>query len=158
MTDRKQADPAESEPIRTDDMDAELRRHFAAGRSQIQIPAFEALLAAAERDGRISRGSGKRRLPRWKPVAAVAAALIVAVLLNPWEPGPNGVMRATLTQSEMKVVLMLDEARLLADLNRSTLWTAPSDRWLESNPAPDVLGLPRMGKMTYEMQEVKSWL
>ena len=154
MTDRDRA----PEPTPADPLDAELRRHFEGQRSQIRIPAFEALLAAAERDGRLRGDSGKRRLPGWKPLAAVAAALVVVVMLNPRAPGPEESMQQTSTGRMGPLTLITDEARLLADLNRSTRWMAPSDRWLESNPAPDVLGLPKMGKMTYEMQEVKSWL
>lgn len=168
MTDKKPSDPAEGDLIRKDALDAELRRYFEAERSRVRVPGFESVLASAERARRepgraeSNRETGPdiagRGLPAWRSLAAVAAALVLVVLLRPWSPGSDEPMRAASAGDELPAALMLDQAELLADLNRSTLWVAPSDRWIETDMAPDVLGLPRMGKMTYEMQEVKSWL
>ena len=168
MTDKGRLDPAGSEPIPKDALDARLRGFFSAERSRVRVPTFEAVLASAERvhaervhaerDLQAGLGFAVWRRPAWRGLAAIAVALALLMLLRPWTPDSYAPMQINSADGQLLATLKLEEADLLADLNRSTLWVAPSDRWLETDMAPDVLGLPRMGKMTYEMQEVKSWL
>ncbi len=182
MTDRKKthkkrSDPAGGEPVANDALDARLRGHFSAERSRVRVPTFEAVLAGAERvhaervhaervhaehlhaerDSQAGPGFALWRRPAWRGLAAIAVALALLMLLRPWTPDSRAPMRISSADGQLLAALKLEEADLLADLNRSTLWVAPSDRWIQTDMAPDVLGLPRMGKMTYEMQEVKSW-
>jgi hypothetical protein len=119
-----------------EELDARVRAHFEAATRQHAVPDFATTFGAAESQARAPQPR------RWRIVAAgaLAASLAAAVLFE---------LRPTRQPG--------DDAQLIAELSATTLWTAPSDRWLGTTQSVDYLGLPRFEDMTVQTQEMQTW-
>lgn len=138
-----------------DGMDALLRDCFHERRAQTAVPDFDGMLRRVEAEAR-SRRAAVLDLDH-SPVAAgvwwrwlslpgaligVAALTLVAVV-------------GLLSRSE--VASPEADPLLLAQLEQTTLWVAPSDRWLRPAVSPIPLGLPDFSTMQFHMTETLTW-
>ena len=146
-----------------DRIDAALREHFARGR--IPAPSFEQTFAQAQAQAQAQTGqraTGGEWVRRWRlPEAGLATAtlLLVIFLVSEWGEVPNqeepkGHSIARTVPAGFSV---LDDRLLFAELERTTRWTAPSDRWRSMDSLQMAGGLPDFSNMKFDMKENLKW-
>lgn len=154
MADRKGVTHDAADP----DLDRQIRDHFAAMRQSSPVPGFESVMAKAEASEAVA-ASGRR--PAWladlidgwsaqaRWVGGAAAAAFVAALT----------LFITLQTADDQAAKerAAAEVQLLASLERTTRWQAPSDRWLAVETDIDIFGLPEIGSPEV-LKEKSTWL
>lgn len=163
-------DRTATDPDIDPDLDRQIRAHFEQSRRHLPVPAFEAVMAKAEAgcveaipaptSGWLRNLMARRRsIAGWAGWAGIAAATGVVALYvlvqsdRPAMPVLNQLQLAALPQA-----LSISQQELIADLNSSTRWQAPSDSWPVTMPDVDVLGLPSLGYPADDSQEKQTWL
>ena len=116
------------------EIDRRVRDYFAARANKHSAPDFESMLAGAT-----ARRRG-RHLP-WM-VPAIVATLLIAIALRTDREGGDAQAAA----------------ELVAELSKSTHWTAPSDRWLGRQMPMQLHTLPDFDWMTTPIEEANVWL
>ena len=167
MSGNSGTDDTNDDEARERALEDRLRVLLAAERARYAAPSFEKVMADAQAPGalRQSRGSDELvaersgGLPRfvWGGVSALAAVLMVVVYLG----GGIGSTNDEVDQRPrlaLPAEIAISEAELVADLNRTTRWQAPSDRWLMAQADVDVMGLPDIARPPAHEWETKRWL
>ena len=158
----------DEEALDTDpELDGQIRSHFAAARSSVEAPSFESLMARAEAADAVAAPVGMlTRLAsriddwslqtRWLGGAAMAAAAALTVLISIQSQDDRAAEEAALL-AHHEQVRAAAEVQLLASLESTTRWRAPSDRWLAVETDIDIFGLPDIGTPE-ALKEKTTWL
>ncbi len=145
-------------------LDRQIRSHFATARQNVPVPEFDAVMGKLEAEGAgAARASSSGWLseltsapwPVWAGTA-VAAALVIAVLLAIGDRQGSRIQDDVML-AQLPAAMAVSEQELIADLNRSTRWQAPSDRWPSAEADLDILGVPDLGDLS-EATEESIWL
>jgi hypothetical protein len=135
------------------------------------VPSFEAVMAKAEAEAEATDAVAEPKLrfewlterlagwsmqARWAGGAAVAAgaALVVLITMQTGEDRAAEEARLIAHHEEMRAAA---EQHLLASLESTTRWQAPSDRWLAVKTDIDIFGLPDIGGAEV-LKEESTWL
>ena len=148
-------------------LDLEVRAHFAQTRESIEVPSFEAVMARAEAADAVAepklRFEWLRNLlegwsvqTRWVGAAAAAAAVTLALLITV-QTNEQRVAEEGRPIAQHKQMRTAAEQQLLASLESTTRWQAPSDRWLAVKTDIDIFGLPDIGGAEV-LKEESTWL
>ena len=161
--------PDQDDRAQDDELERTVRAHFAQARTPFEVPGFETVLARAEAVDAVSRtGEPSGWLvslidswssaARWAGTGAVAAALVLAVAmivtLQSEDPHPDEKTVLVADQEEQRKAV---EQQLLASLESTTRWQAPSDRWPSVETDIDLFGLPDIGGAEV-LKEESTWL
>lgn len=146
-------------PAPDDRIDAALRDHFAS--QKMPVPSFEQAFVRAQSQAQ-ARAAGGGWIRRWHlpETGLAAAALLLAVFLfMPWgEVADQDELRGyPIAPAEPTGLSGLDDRQLYADLERTTRWTAPSDRWWGADPPQMPGGLPDFSNMKFDLKENLKW-
>ncbi len=148
-------------------IDLELRAHLTRARESVEVPSFEAVMAKAEAADAVAapklrfewlseRLAGWSMQARWIGGAAVAAAAALVVLIT-IQTGEDRAAEEAALIAHHEAMRAAAEAQLLANLESTTRWQAPSDRWLAVKTDIDIFGLPDIGGAEV-LKEESTWL
>ncbi len=137
------------------ELDEAVRAHFTQAREGIGVPDFEAVMASAEAVDAIAEPKlpigrlitlfeGWSVQARWLSGAAAAAAVALAVLIAVQTSDERAAEEARRIAHDQQMRTAA-ERQLLASLESTTRWQAPSDRWLAVKTDIDIFGLPDIG-------------
>lgn len=140
-------------------VEAGLGWYFRDRREQTAVPDFDHTLRQVEAESQRGAGRGRRLNLLPDGVSDVGG------LWSRWLNGPRvligvGVLcLVVLARLLVSPDVTLPEADpvLLAQLQQTTLWVAPSDRWLKPASSPILLGIPDFSAMQFHMTETLTW-
>lgn len=149
------------------DLDRQIRAHIREARQGASVPEFDAVMAKAAAEAEAEAVSQSRAstldwlwalfsgpTATWASAAAAVGVLGVFVLLA---------IRPASELSEAQVLAYLpasvsvSQQQLVADLNSSTRWQAPSDGWPTAEADLDILGLPDLDRFAVTKED-STWL
>ena len=150
-------------------LDEQVRAHFRLAKQSAALPDFETVMSRAEAAAAVERRVGRSWWPvdlfeswmsrplwaRGSVLAATAAAVVAILILV--QPGDRRVLREAALIAHHDEARAAAERQLLASLERTTRWQAPSDRWLAVHSDIDIFGLPDIGDPE-DLKEKNSWL
>ena len=146
----------------------QIRRHFQEARQAAPVPGFDALMAQAQTQALSAsqpsaadwlRDLFSRPVAAWAGSALLAGALGVFVFfaVRPAPEFSDATMLARLPAS-----VSVSQQQLVLELNSSTRWQAPSDRWPTAEADLDILGLPDLngsaGSNSASSKKESTWL
>jgi hypothetical protein len=153
-------DSARPEP----ELERQIRGHFVAARQESEVPSFESVMSRAEAADAVA-ASGT--VPgwfidlfegwsiRWSGAVVVAAAAAVVVLIT-LQTDVEPITQEEALAAHYEEMRAAAEHQLLASLERTTRWRAPSDRWLTVETDIDIFGLPEFGSPE-ALKEKSTW-
>ena len=152
---------------RDDELERAVRAHFAQARGSSEVPAFETVLARAEAHNAaagtdaptgwlLNLIGGWSSGVRWAGGVAATAAVGLAILIS-LQSEDRLPVEHRVTVVDHAEIRAEAEQQLLASLERTTRWQAPSDRWLSVETDIDLFGLPDIGGAEV-LKEESTWL
>ena len=147
------------------ELDRQIRTHFAEVRAESNVPSFESLMARAEAADAIAQSSSvfgwiseffEGWSARWTGGVVAAAAVALAVLIAV-QTGDERITEEAALIAHHEEMRAAADYQLLASLESTTRWQAPSDRWLTVETDIDIFGLPEIGSPEV-LKEKITWL
>ena len=129
------------------ELDRQIRAHFVAARQATDVPGFESVMVRAEAADVAASGTAfswfTERFEgwsiRWAGALAAAAGMAFALLLV-LQSGEQSITDEAARIAQHEAMRTAADDQLLASLERTTRWQAPSDRWLAvETDSPEVL-------------------
>ena len=159
--------PDQEDRARDEALDQAVQAHFSQARESIAVPSFEAVMAKAEAADAIAAPrlrvewlsnllAGWSAQARWAAGAAVGAVAALAVLVM-WQTNDERAAEEAALMAERGQMQAAAEQQLLASIESTTRWQAPSDRWLAVESDIDIFGLPDIGGAE-ALKEEPTWL
>ncbi|MCB1684561.1 MAG: hypothetical protein KDI31_08750 [Pseudomonadales bacterium] len=147
-------------PSRSDrGIETDLKEYFHNRREQTAIPDFDRMLQRVDAEFRSRADPGVQPVAftaghhpgdghwrRWFRVPGVLVGVGVLCLV---------ILAGLFVTPE--VTAPEADAVLLAQLEQTTLWVAPSDRWLKPASSPILMGIPDFSAMQFHLTETLTW-